>query len=304
MPNVFGGGGVSKGGAGISTSSPSQPSVSNVGPSVLKQCNTGGGAVPILSTSSEALLASDTQTFASSPNNYSKLGSEYPTLNLKDFYTKADIHRLLKTKADISSVYTEQEVDSKLQALESEINLTLSEFITEPEVDAKISASFAETVLFLSDNYYEKDVLYTKLEVDSLLSQLSLGENFVSLEPETTLRNTINPGSSNAVSLTLIASSNPNATTVQHWIDDQSNSIGRIRKSGLVEFYGHMFLGQATESWRPALDVNVRRISGVADPIHTLDAVNKKYVEDFITEVVDSLQRGDDMIYDIDCLTY
>jgi hypothetical protein len=65
-----------------------------------------------------------------------------------------------------------------------------------------------------------------------------------------------------------------------------------------------MMLGQNIEAWRPALDANIRRISGVADPIHTLDAVNKKYMEDYIVEVVDDIQRGDNLVFDIDCLTY
>jgi len=65
-----------------------------------------------------------------------------------------------------------------------------------------------------------------------------------------------------------------------------------------------MVVGQNIESWRPALDVNVRRISGVADPIHLLDAVNKKYVEDYVTEVVDNIVQGEDENYVIDALVY
>jgi hypothetical protein len=303
MANVFGGG--SKGSSGISTSTTTQTSGSNVGPSVLKQCNTGGGgATTILSTSPDALQASEAQVFASSPNNYSKIGSEYPTTNLRDYYNKADIHRLLKTKADISSVYTEAEVDSKLLALKTEIDISLTQFITEQEVDEKITESFDSITSLLESNYYEKQVLYTKSEINTLLSQLELGDEFVSLQPQTTARNIINPGVNNATSLTLVASSNSNATTIQHWIDDQSNSVGRIRKSGRVEFYGHMVLGENIESWRPALDANIRRISGVADPIHRLDATNKKYVEDFVINAISNAQIGADGIYDVDCLTY
>jgi hypothetical protein len=304
MANVFGGGGSSKGGSGISTSSTPQTTNANVGPSVLKQCNAGSGAIPIVSTSPDALLASDTQTFASSPNNYSKTVSTTTGLNFRDFYTKSDIHRLLKAKADISSVYTKSEVDAKMAAFEGRVNSSLMGFITESEVDEKISGLYDTILSYLSSNYYDRNSLYTKSQIDSLLEALTLGEDFILKQPSTTLQNTIDPGSNNAVTLTLKASSNPDISTIQHWVDDQSNSVGRVRKSGRVEFYGHMVVGQTIETWRPALDANIRRISGVADPIHTLDAVNKKYVEDFIITAVSNAQLGLDKIYDVDCLTY
>jgi hypothetical protein len=60
-----------------------------------------------------------------------------------------------------------------------------------------------------------------------------------------------------------------------------------------------MVLGQAIEAWRPALDTNDRRISGVADPIHRLDAINKQYLEKYLTEIA-----AFDKFFDIDCLTY
>ena len=123
-------------------------------------------------------------------------------------------------------------------------------------------------------------------------------------QPLSTANNTISPGGNEAVPLTLVASTDSDITTIQHWVDNQSNSVGRVRTSGRVEFYGHMVLGQNIETWRPALDANQRRISGVADPIHLLDAVNKKYMEDYIVEVIDNIQQGEDNAYDIDCLVY
>jgi hypothetical protein len=281
MANVFGGGG---GGSS-------------------KPCG-DSGINRVLPTSPDALQASQVQTFSSTPNVYSKTASTPTGLNLRDFYTKSDIHRLLRVKADISSVYNKSEVDAKLAALEAQTNLSLIGFITEPEVDTKIAASFDNVISYLADNYYETNSIYTKSEINALFQGLTLGEDFVSLNPSTTLRNTVDPQSSEAISLTLVASSNPSITTIQHWIDDQSNSVGRIRKSGRVEFYGHMVLGQTIETWRPALDANDRRISGVADPIHRLDAVNKKYMENFIVKVISDIDQGKDGLYDIDCLTY
>jgi hypothetical protein len=279
MANVFGGGGSSCGDSGISR---------------------------VLPTSSEAIQGSQTQTFTSSPNVFSKTRGGVDGVNLRDFYTKSEVQKLLKLKADISTVYTEEEVDQLLLNLRASINLDLADFITEAQADQKISDSYDDVVSYLGINYYDRTVLYTKTQVDSLLAGIAgiSTDDFVLKEPGTTLNNTVNPGSNNAVPLTLIASSNTNITTVQHWIDSQSNSIGRIRNSGRVEFYGYMSLGENIESWRPALDANERRISGVADPIHSLDAVNKNYLETYVIDAVDGIIQGTEMVYNIDCLEY
>jgi hypothetical protein len=252
------------------------------------------------------LRGSQTQTFASSPNVFSKGENSGEGVNLRDFYTKSEIQKLLKLKADISAVYTEEEVDQLLLDLRASINLDLTDFITEEQADQKISDSYDNVVTYLGTNYYDRTVLYTKAQVDSLLANVVdvSTDDFVLREPSSTSNNTINPGSNNAVPLTLVASNNVNATTVQHWVNSQSNSIGRIRSSGQVEFYGYMSLGENIESWRPALDVNIRRISGVADPIHVFDAVNRKYMEDFVIEAVSDVQQGEVGTLDVDCLTY
>jgi hypothetical protein len=279
MANVFGGGGSSCGDSGISR---------------------------VLPTSSEAIQGSQTQTFTSSPNVFSKTRGGVDGVNLRDFYTKSEIQKLLRLKADISAVYTEEEVDQLLVDLRASINLDLADFITEAQADQKISDSYDDVVNYLGVNYYDRTVLYTKAQVDSLLAG-AVGvstDDFVLKEPTSTLNNTIAPGSNGAVPLTLIASSDPDITTVQHWINSQSNSIGRIRNSGRVEFYGYMSLGDNIESWRPALDVNERRISGLADPIHSLDAVNRNYLETYVLEAVDNIAQGTEVVYNIDCLEY
>jgi hypothetical protein len=280
MANVFGGGGGSScGDSGISR---------------------------VLPTSSEALQGSQTQTFTSSPNVFSKGRSGAEGASLRDFYTKSEVQKLLKLKADISAVYTEEEVDQLLVALRASINLDLADFITEAQADEKISDSYDDVVNYLGINYYDRTVLYTRAEIDGFLAGIA-GVNtadFVLKQPETTLDNTINPGSNEAVPLTLRGSSNPNTTTVQHWVNSQSNSIGRIRNSGRVEFYGYMSLGENIEQWRPALDANERRISGVADPLHTLDAVNRNYLETYVAEAVNNINQGSEIVYDIDCLEY
>jgi hypothetical protein len=272
-------------------------------------CN-DAGISRVLPTSSEALQGSQTQAFPSSPNIFSKGENSGENANLRDFYTKSEIQKLLKLKADISAVYTEDEVDQLLLNLNAQINLNLADFITEAQADQKISDSYSDVITYLGANYYDRTALYTKVQIDNLLAGITdiSTDDFILKEPNNTSNNTINPGSNNAIPLTLVASSNLNTTTVQHWIDSQSNSIGRIRNSGKVEFYGYMSLGDNIESWRPALNVNARRISGVANPVQTFDAVNKKYMEDFVVETVSDAQQqgggGGEGIYNIDCLTY
>ncbi len=265
-----------------------------------------GGFSRILPTSAEAVQGSPSQTFTSSPNVFSKTRPAAEGASLRDFYTKSEIQKLLKLKADISSVYTEEEVDQLLAALRASINLDLADFVTEPEVDEKISDSYDSVLAYLNANYYTRTVLYTKTQIDSLLAGISgvTAEDFVLKQPQATLDNTISPAGNNAIPLTLIASSNPGVTTIQHWIDSQSNSVGRIRNSGSVEFYGYMSLGESTEAWRPALDVNERRISGLADPIHLLDAVNRRFLELYVTTALSNINQDGDGIYIIDCLEY
>lgn len=273
----------------------------------------GGGGSPscgdnginrVLPTSSEALRGNQVQSFSSSPNVYSKTRSAVGDSSLQDFYTKSEVQKLLRNKADISSVYTKEETDGALDALEGSINQSLLDFITEPEVDTKITTLYNSVLAYLADNYYVSSLLYTKTEVDSLLGSIEVGTEFIRKDPSTTEQNTINPGGNEAVPLTLIASTDSDITTIQHWIDNQSNSVGRIRTSGRVEFYGHMILGQSIETWRPALDANERRISGVANPVHALDAINKKYMEDFIIETIDNIVQGEDRNYLVDALVY
>jgi len=329
MAKVFGGGGNSSsyGDTSGSRAVPSQPRAPRGGstqaftssPNVYSrtqpevQAFLGGKAGPscndtgvnsVLPTSSEALRGDQAQVFESAPNVYSKTQSAMGGADLKDFYTKTQVQKLLRNKADISSVYAKAEVDDALTALEEQINVSLLSFITEGEVDGKISASYNSTLLYLSQNYYTKTQTYSKGQVDSLLAAIEVGDGFVMKQPVTTADNTISPGSNEAVPLTLVASTDPDITTIQRWVDAQSNSVGRVRTSGRVEFYGHMVLGQNVEAWSPALDTNQRRISGVADPVHILDAVNKKYMEDYVVEVVDNIQQGETDIYVIDCLTY
>jgi hypothetical protein len=275
MANVFGGGG---------------------------NCGTGG-VQKVLPTSPD--VTQSTQTFSTQPNIYSKPQSTTENIDLRDFYTKLEINKVLKTKANIGSVYDKDTVDSLIQTLEGQINSSTAGMVTDAELSQQL-LSLSQTLLGdIQTNYYGKSVLYTKYEIDELIAEVTTDpDDFITKAPTSLLQNTINPLANEAIPLTLIASSSPDVDVVQQWIDNESNSIGRIRTSGQIEFYGNLFLGQNIESWRPALDVSERRIAGVADPIHVLDAVNKGFMEDYITEVIDNVVQGDDKNYIIDALVY
>jgi|688.fasta_scaffold02098_42 hypothetical protein len=275
MANVFGGGG---------------------------NCGTGG-VQKVLPTSPD--VTQSTQTFSTQPNIYSKPQSTTENIDLRDFYTKVEINKVLKTKANIGSVYDKDTVDSLIQTLEGQINSSTAGMVTDAELSQQL-LSLSQTLLGdIQTNYYGKSVLYTKYEIDELIAEVTTDpDDFITKAPTSLLQNTINPLANEAIPLTLIASSSPDVDVVQQWIDNESNSIGRIRTSGQIEFYGNLFLGQNIESWRPALDVSERRIAGVADPIHVLDAVNKGFMEDYITEVIDNVVQGDDKNYIIDALVY
>ncbi len=275
MANVFGGGG---------------------------NCGTGG-VQKVLPTSPD--VTQSTQTFSTQPNIYSKPQSTTENIDLRDFYTKVEINKVLKTKVNIGSVYDKDTVDSLIQTLEGQINSSTAGMVTDAELSQQL-LSLSQTLLGdIQTNYYGKSVLYTKYEIDELIAEVTTDpDDFINKAPTSLLQNTINPLTNQAIPLTLIASSSPDVDVVQQWIDNESNSIGRIRTSGQIEFYGNLFLGQNIESWRPALDVSERRIAGVADPIHVLDAVNKGFMEDYVTEVIDNVVQGDDKNYIIDALVY
>lgn len=266
-------------------------------------CGTGG-VQKVLPTSPE-ITQSGSQTFSTQPNLYSKPKTGVDGINLRDFYTKSDINKILKTKADITSIYSKVEVDSLLTTLQNSINTSIDGLVTEQELTSSLGSLSQSILNNVSNNYYQRSFLYRKDEIDALIANVTVDpDNFISKEPKTSNENTIDPGTEPAIPLTLRASLSEDIDIVQQWIADDQNSIGRIRTSGQVEFYGNMFLGQNIESWRPALDVSERRIAGVADPIHVFDAVNKGFMEDYITEVIDNVVQGDDKNYIIDALVY
>ena len=271
-----------------------------------KGANCGdGGVVKSIPTSRDAIAPSTSQTYTSQPNVYSKpRAGDSGVFDQRDYYTKADVNRFLKLKADLSSVYTESEVDEKLSELEASINLSLNDYATDADLASGLEGLKNSLLGYLSNNYYSAENLYTRTEVDNLLSALNVGDGFIKSEPTLQSEAFIDAGDADVIALKLKATTSDNISDVQTWIDHENNTIGRVIKSGQVDFYGNMFLGENIPDWKPALDVSERRIAGVADPMDRLDAINKRYMEDYITEVIDNIVQGDDKNYIVDALEY
>lgn len=264
-----------------------------------------GGPQKILPTSSDAVSSSNSQTFSSQPNVYSKSPSITEGINVRDYYNKSDINKLLKAKVDIGNVYDKIEVDNLLSTLEKKINLSIDPLVTNTELKTELDSLTASLLAKVQTLYYEKSSLYTKTEVDSLISAVQVDtSDFVIKTPAALTQNKIDPGNNSAIPLTLIGSKSSTVDVIQQWIDSQSNSIGRVRNSGQFEYYGNLVIGQNVGLSEAAINSSNRRITGVADPVENLDAINKKYMEDFITKLIDAIVQGDNENYVIDALEY
>jgi hypothetical protein len=263
-----------------------------------------GGVIRSIPTSRDAVSSQDTQTYSSQPNVYSKPRAGVDGFDQRDYYNKADINKFLRLKADITSVYLKAEVDEKLSDLETSFNTSLLDYVTKTKLTEDLNSLESSLKSFVADNYYNKTNLYTKIEIDEKVSALSITDGFIKAEPTLQSEAFIDAGDADVIALKLKASTSTNITDVQTWIDHENNTIGRVLKSGQVDFYGNMRLGENIPDWKPALDVNERRIGGVADPMDRLDAINKKYMEDYITEVIDNVVQGDDKNYIVDALVY
>ena len=112
MANVFGGGG--------------------------SNCGTGG-VQRVIPTSPDVTQSNSSQTFSTQPNVYSKPKAGTDGVNLRDFYTKSDINKFLKTKVDIGSVYDKSEVDSLLASLQAGVNASINNLTTEAELASALS---------------------------------------------------------------------------------------------------------------------------------------------------------------------
>jgi hypothetical protein len=179
-----------------------------------------------------------------SSKNFSK--SCTPNLGgISDLYTKAEINQLLNAKANLSQVYTRTYLDNQFA----------------------LYATLANT--------------YTKSEVNSLVSAINQNfNNYLRKVPTTLQPNIINPGNNNTVALTIRGSATN--LLISEWLNSSGSTVAYIGSNGNATFENKVTIGQLTLAGSVALDVQSRRISGVADPVDDSDAVPYSFLQSYV----------------------
>jgi len=207
---------------------------------------------------------------------------------VQDYYTKSEVNTLLGAKANISTVYTKSYVDGELSTLSSSIASLDADKIDQTQLDTAlttlqgaIEASVAATYATLADTY-------TISQVDSIIAAIDLDPaDYVRSVPTTTSQNTIYPGAADAIALTVRGSDTNSIVT--RWLDNTSNVIGYISNSGSTTLNGALSVGSSVSEGSIGINVNNRRISGVAAPVLPSDAVPystlQSYVLDFYEDI-------------------
>ena len=109
--------------------------------------------------------------------------------------------------------------------------------------------------------------------------------------PTTTAQNTINPGANNSVALTIRGSStNP---IVSEWRDSTDDRIGYVSNSGGMVFENKLSLGRLVSNGDYALDLNGKRITGVAAPVLGTDAVPYSTLQSYVIDFFEDAVRPD-----------
>jgi hypothetical protein len=91
---------------------------------------------------------------------------------------------------------------------------------------------------------------------------------------------------------------------VQRWENSSTDFLGAIYADGRASFTNLTTIGANVNVGEVALDTSDRRISGVANPVNNLDAVNKSYMETFITTTIDDVLTDTDENYLVDAGQY
>ena len=238
------------------------------------------------------------------PNVFRDGGSSSTSLNPRDFYTRREIDKYLKGKAEKSSVYFQESLYTRSQVDQLISALNISNYATASFVDTQISSLRSERELNLAENYYQKTSLYTRSEVDTLLTNLST-TGFVSLTPASLDDVTIDPSSSTlSTSLLVRSSNNSSETEIQRWENSSTDYVAAVYADGKSRFTNRMTIGENVNQGEVALDTSERRIANVAAPVDRFDAVNKLYMETFITSTIDDVLQDSDENYLIDALEY
>jgi len=277
MANVFGGGSSSSGSCGN-------------GQDVIQAPRQR--VVPARNVSSKANVFNETNQ---GPGN----------LSLREFYTRREIDKYLDTKADISDVYAKDSVYTKTEVNALISNLNVSSFITSIDVDTKLADQLSSINNNLAQNYHTKSVSYTKVQVDNLISALSITGDYISKTPANVDEVTIEPEVNNlAASLIVRSSNNTDSTEVQRWENSSTDYLGSVYADGKAKFVNTVIVGQDVNVGGVGLELSEKRISNVANPVGDFDAVNKNFMESFITSTIDQATQTTDENYLIDALEY
>lgn len=269
------------------------------GGSSASNCGSGG----ILPSPRQQVVAA--RNVVSTPNVFKSGSAKNETIDPRDFYTRREIDKYLDAKADLSSVYNKSELYTKTEVDNKIYALNITSYALESYVDSEIESRALEILSDVSNKYYLKTQTYTKSEVDSLLSSFSLGSEYILKTPGDVDDITITPSNTTlSISLLVKASNNLATTQVQRWENAATDHLASIYADGAVMISNRLDLGENVNSDGVALNTNERRIEGVADPVNNLDAVNKTYMERFITTTIDDVLTDSDENYLIDALEY
>ena len=265
-----------------------------------RNCSPGGG---IISSPKPSVVPARSVT--SKPNVFKGDSSTSEQLNPRDFYTRREIDRYLNDKADLSSVYVRDDSYSSSQIDALFAGLNLSTYATISYTTNLVNTNIATVNADLNSNYYERSLLYTRSEVDAAISSANIGNNYVSKAPNSLDDITIDPSIDTlSVSFIVKSSNNTSTTQVQRWENSSTDLLAAIYADGKATFTGKTTIGENVSSGDVALDTSERRIAGVANPVDNLDAVNKVYMETFITTTIDDVLTDTDENYIVDALSY
>lgn len=206
---------------------------------------------------------------------------------VSDFYTKPETNQLLAAKANVSTVYTRAYIDNLQLTLSNSISAVASSQVTQPELDLALLNLQTEIESDAVSLYATKTDTYTKTEVDGLLAGLDLDPaSFVRTSPASTAENTIDPGSANAVALTIRGSStNP---TVTEWLNSSGDTVAYAKNNGEFGVEQLLRVGRLISDGGVAIHTNNKRITALGNPVLNTDAVPlgflKSYILDFYND--------------------
>lgn len=310
MANVFGGN--NSGSCSTSRQTLSSPKQTSSTGSVTSSPNvySGGSSTSNYPPGGQILPAprqtvSSAGPISSSPNVLKSGSAVSREIDLRDYYTRRQIDKALSAKVNSTSVYTNTEVYNKSEVDGKISDLNLSSYATDTELSTAISALESLINNNLTNNYYQSSILYTRAQVDSLISGISASGDYVSRNPSSISEITISPSSTSLPFSLLVRSPNNTETTeVQRWENTSTDFLAAIYADGKAKFTNYTSIGENVSSGNIALFTNDKRVSGVADPENPSDAVNKLYMETFITTTLDDVINDVDENYIVDALEY